>query len=72
MRRLEEAFYPNAYRLLEKAGFDPSEPSKLGKLPLEPVMRQSHEELGYKQTSNNYITVEDESANSNKRSSLFE
>uniref|UniRef100_M1D9U1 Uncharacterized protein n=1 Tax=Solanum tuberosum TaxID=4113 RepID=M1D9U1_SOLTU len=67
--------------LLVKAGYNPTEPSKLGKLPLEPAARQQCEGLGYKQpppirisikrASNNYITVEDESATSNKMSSIF-
>uniref|UniRef100_M1DD60 Gag-pol polyprotein n=1 Tax=Solanum tuberosum TaxID=4113 RepID=M1DD60_SOLTU len=82
MKRTEEGFDPNAYRLLAKAGFDPNEPSKMGKLPSEPAMRQQREGLGYKQpppirisikrVSNNYITVEDESTNSNKRPSVFD
>ncbi|KAH0754065.1 hypothetical protein KY290_024335 [Solanum tuberosum] len=82
MKRTEEGFDPNAYRLLAKVGFDPNEPSKLGKLPSEPAMRQQHERLGYKQpppirisikkVSNNYITVEDESTNFNKRPSVFD
>ncbi|XP_049370599.1 uncharacterized protein LOC125835509 [Solanum verrucosum] len=82
MKRTEECFDPNAYRLLVKAGFDPNEPSKLGKLPSESAMRQQREGLGYKQpplirisikrVSNNYITVEDESTNSNKRPSVFD
>ncbi|KAH0720373.1 hypothetical protein KY285_005175 [Solanum tuberosum] len=68
MKRTEEGFDPNAYRLLAKAGFDLNEPSKLGKLPSEPAIGQQHEGLGYKQpppisisikrASNNYITVE--------------
>ncbi|KAH0650277.1 hypothetical protein KY284_030189 [Solanum tuberosum] len=82
MKRTEEDFDPNAYRLLAKACFDPNEPSKLGKLPSKPAMRQQREGLGYKQpppilisikrVSNNYITVEDESTNSNKRPSVFD
>jgi len=68
--------------LLAKVGFDPNELSKLGKLPSEPTMRQQREGLGYKQpppirisikrVSNNYITMEDESTNSNKRPSVFD
>ncbi|KAH0685749.1 hypothetical protein KY285_019065 [Solanum tuberosum] len=82
MKRTQEGFDPNAYRLLAKAGFDPNKPSKLGKLPSEHAMRQQREGLGYKQpppirisikrVSNNYITVEDESTNSNKRPSIFD
>ncbi|KAH0761501.1 hypothetical protein KY290_017574 [Solanum tuberosum] len=33
IKRTEEGFDPNAYRLLAKVGFDPNEPPKLGKLP---------------------------------------
>ncbi|KAH0748120.1 hypothetical protein KY290_027352 [Solanum tuberosum] len=81
MRRTYEGFDPNAYILLAKAGYNPTEPSKLGKLPLEPAARQLCEGLGYKQPPPiciaikraiyNYITAEDESATSNKRSSVF-
>ena len=82
MKRTEEGFDPNTYRLLEKVGFNPNEPSKLGKLSFEPVMTQQHEGVGYKKpppirisikrVSNNYITAEDKSANSNKRPSVFD
>ncbi|XP_070034861.1 uncharacterized protein [Nicotiana tomentosiformis] len=75
-KRTDEGFDPNAYRLFAKAGYNPNEPSKLGKLPLEAATRQPREGLGYKQQSPvrisirrasiNYITVEDEPATSNK------
>ncbi|XP_075076820.1 uncharacterized protein LOC142163433 [Nicotiana tabacum] len=60
-RHTNEGFDPNAYRLFAKAGYDPNEPSKLGKLPPEStrkaktmkdnehVVKQSREGLGYKQ-----------------------
>ncbi|KAH0657785.1 hypothetical protein KY289_026533 [Solanum tuberosum] len=80
-RRTYKGFDPNAYRLLAKTGYNPTEPSKLGKLPLEPAARQRCEGLGYKQPPPiciaikraiyNYITEEDESATSNKRSFVF-
>ncbi|KAL3365308.1 hypothetical protein AABB24_010450 [Solanum stoloniferum] len=80
-RRTYKGFDLNAYKLLAKAGYNPTEPSKLGKLPLEPAARQRCEGLGYKQPSPiciaikraiyNYITAEDESATSNKRSYVF-
>ncbi|KAH0773669.1 hypothetical protein KY290_010806 [Solanum tuberosum] len=81
-RQTDEGLDPNAYRLLAKVGYNPTEPSKLGKLPLEPATRQQREGLGYKQpppirisikrASNNYITTKDESATSNKKSSVFD
>ncbi|XP_070050052.1 uncharacterized protein [Nicotiana tomentosiformis] len=77
-KRTDEGFDPNAYRLFAKAGYNPNELSKLGKLPSEAATRQPREGLGYKQSSpvrilirrvsSNYITVEDESAASNKPS----
>ncbi|XP_070039572.1 uncharacterized protein [Nicotiana tomentosiformis] len=76
--RTDEGFEPNTYRLFANAGYNPNEPSKLGKLLSEATMRQPCEGLGYKQplpvcisirrVSSNYITVEDESATSNKPS----
>ncbi|XP_070040997.1 uncharacterized protein [Nicotiana tomentosiformis] len=75
-KRRDEGFDPNAYRLFAKAGYNPNEPSKLGKLPSEDVMSQPCVGLGYKQpspvhisirrASSNYITVEDESADTNR------
>ncbi|XP_070011134.1 uncharacterized protein [Nicotiana sylvestris] len=80
-KRTGEGFDPNAYKLFAKAGYNPDEPSKLGKLPSEVATRQPREGLGYKQlspvrisirrASNNYITVEDESAASS-RPSIFD
>jgi len=77
-KRTDEGFDPNAYKLFAKAGYNPNEPTKLGKLPSEAATRQPREGLGYKQSSplrisirrasNNYIIVEDESAASNKPS----
>ncbi|XP_070057292.1 uncharacterized protein [Nicotiana tomentosiformis] len=65
-------------RLFAKVGYNPNEPSKLGKLPSEATTRQPREGLGYKQSSPvrisirraniNYITVKDEYAASNKPS----
>ncbi|XP_019234165.1 PREDICTED: uncharacterized protein LOC109214680 [Nicotiana attenuata] len=93
-KHTNEGFDPNAYRLFAKAGYDPNEPSKLGKLPPEAtrkantmkdkehVVKQSREGLGYKQlppvrisirrASINYITMEDEPADPNKRPSIFD
>ncbi|XP_070047529.1 uncharacterized protein [Nicotiana tomentosiformis] len=78
IKRTDEGFDPNAYMLFAKAGYNPNEPSKLGKLPSEATMRQPREGLEYKQpspvhisirrASNNYIVVEDEYAASNKPS----
>ncbi|XP_070006858.1 uncharacterized protein [Nicotiana sylvestris] len=80
-RRTDEGFDPNTYKLFAKARYNPNEPSKLGKLPSEAATRQPREGLGYKQpspvrisirrASSNYITVEDESAASN-RPSVFD
>ncbi|XP_059288127.1 uncharacterized protein LOC132041429 [Lycium ferocissimum] len=76
------SFDPNAYKLFVKAGHNPNEPSKLGKIPSAAIMMQSHKGLGYKQpppvcisirrTSTNHITVEDESVASNKRPLVFD
>ncbi|XP_070007453.1 uncharacterized protein [Nicotiana sylvestris] len=93
-KRIKEGFDLNAYRLFAKAGYDPNEPSKLGKLPFEAtrkenmmkdkahVMKQSREGLGYKQplpvrisirrASIDYITMEDEPADINKRPSILD
>ncbi|KAK4342704.1 hypothetical protein RND71_038520 [Anisodus tanguticus] len=40
MKHTEEGFDPNDYKLLTKARYNPNEPSKLGKLPLEPIVRK--------------------------------
>nr|XP_016466442.1 PREDICTED: uncharacterized protein LOC107789180 [Nicotiana tabacum] len=93
-KHIKEGFDLNAYRLFAKAGYDPNEPSKLGKLPFEAtrkenmmkdkahVMKQSREGLGYKQplpvrisirrASIDYITMEDEPADINKRPSILD
>ncbi|XP_070010814.1 uncharacterized protein [Nicotiana sylvestris] len=80
-KRTDEGFDPNTYKLFTKAGYNPNEPSKLGKLPSEDATRQPRECLGYKQpsplrisirrASRKYISVEDESAASN-RPSIFD
>ncbi|XP_016453904.1 uncharacterized protein LOC107778205 [Nicotiana tabacum] len=94
MKRTNEGFDMNAYRLFAKAGYDPNEPSKVGKLPPEAtrkentmkdkehMVKQSREGLGYKQpppvrisirrASSNYIMMEDEPADPNKRLSVFD
>ncbi|XP_059281291.1 uncharacterized protein LOC132034986 [Lycium ferocissimum] len=41
-KRTDEGFDPNAYKLLAKAGYNPNEPSKLGKLPPEAVGKGNH------------------------------
>nr|XP_009773113.1 PREDICTED: uncharacterized protein LOC104223382 [Nicotiana sylvestris] len=71
-----EGFDPNAYKLLAKAGYDPKEPSKLGKLPSEASnptqkmmmekgypLKQSREGLGYKQPPLIYISIKRASCN---------
>ncbi|XP_075095392.1 uncharacterized protein LOC142173674 [Nicotiana tabacum] len=75
-KRTYEGFDPNAYKLLAKAGFDPNEPSKLGKLPPEASnpaqkmmmekgypLKQSHEGLGYKQPPPISISIKRASCN---------
>lgn len=42
-----EGFDPNAYKLFVKAGYNPSEPSALGKLSSEDTTRKAREGLGY-------------------------
>ncbi|XP_070029104.1 uncharacterized protein [Nicotiana sylvestris] len=81
-------------RLFAKAGYDPNDPSKLGKLPPEAtrkastmkdkehMVKQLREGLSYKQpppirisirrASINYITMEDEPVDPNKRPSVFD
>ncbi|XP_060200582.1 uncharacterized protein LOC132628835 [Lycium barbarum] len=41
-KRTDEGFDPNAYKLLVKAGYNPNEPSKLGKLSPEAVGKGNH------------------------------
>lgn len=76
-----KGFDLNADKLFAKARYNTNEPSKLGKFPSKDITRQAHEGLGYIQpppvrifvriTSNNYITIGDESTSSNKRLSVF-
>ncbi|XP_070025641.1 uncharacterized protein [Nicotiana sylvestris] len=44
-KRMDEGFYPNAYKLFAKAGYNPNKLSKLGKLPSEAATRQPREEV---------------------------
>ena len=77
-----EGFDPNAYKLFVKAGYNPSEPSALGKLPSEDTTRKAREGLGYSQpppirisirrASNNHITFEDDVTTPNKRPTVFD
>ncbi|XP_019229834.1 PREDICTED: uncharacterized protein LOC109210816 [Nicotiana attenuata] len=75
-KHTDEGFDPNAYKLLAKAGYDPNEPSKLGKLPPEASnptqkmmmekwypLKQSREGLGYKQPPSIRISIKRESCN---------
>ncbi|XP_070005718.1 uncharacterized protein [Nicotiana sylvestris] len=72
----DEGFDPNAYKLLAKAGYDPNNPFKLGKLspeasnPTQKMMmekgyplKQSHEGLGYKQPPPIRISIKRASCN---------
>ena len=77
-----EWFDPNAYKLFVKAGYNPSKPSALGKLPSEDTTRKAREGLGYSQlppirisirrANNNHITFEDDVTASNKRPYVFD
>ncbi|KAH0647761.1 hypothetical protein KY285_033009 [Solanum tuberosum] len=81
-KRTREGFDPNAYKLFVKAGYNPDEPSMLGKLVSEDTTRQAREGLGYSQpppirisirrASNNHITFEDDVATPNKNPSVFD
>ncbi|XP_070022867.1 uncharacterized protein [Nicotiana sylvestris] len=75
-KRTDEGFDPNAYKLLAKAGYDPNESSKLGKLPPEASnptqkmmiekgysLKQSREGLGYKQPPPIRISIKRASCN---------
>lgn len=42
-KRLNEGFDPNAYKLLVKAGYNPNEALKLGKVPHEVIERANHD-----------------------------
>ncbi|KAH0727823.1 hypothetical protein KY290_003540 [Solanum tuberosum] len=80
-KRTREGFDLNAYKLFVKAGYNPNEPSMLGKLPSEDTTRQAREGLGYSQpppicisirrASNNHITFEDGVTTPNKKPSVF-
>ncbi|XP_070055657.1 uncharacterized protein [Nicotiana tomentosiformis] len=77
-KRIDESFNPNAYRLFAKAGYNPNELSKLGKLPSECSTRKPREglqpspvQISIRRVSNSYITVEDESVTSS-RPSVFD
>ena len=77
-----EGFDRNDYKLFVKAGYNPNEPSMLGKLPSIDKTRQAREGLGYNQpppvhisirrASNNHITFEDDVATPNKKPSVFD
>ena len=81
-KRTREGFDTNAYKLFVKAGYNPSDPSELGKPPLEDTTRKAREGLGYSQpppilisirrASNNHITFEDDVTTPNKRPSIFD
>ena len=81
-KRTREGFDPNAYKLFVKARYNSSEPSALGKLPLEDTTREAREVLSYSQpppirisirrASNNHITFEDDVTAPNKRPSVFD
>ena len=80
--RTREGFDLNAYKLFVKAGYNPSEPSTLGKLPSENTTRKTREGLGNNQpppirisirrANNNHITFEDDVTASNKRPYVFD
>ena len=67
-KRTREGFDPNAYKLFVNIGYNPSEPSALGKLPSEDTTRKAREGLGYSQpppilisirrASNNHISFD--------------
>ena len=77
-----EWFDPNAYKLFVKAGYNPGEPSALGKLPSEDTTKKAREGLCYSQpppirisirrASNNHKTFEDDVTAPNKRPSVFD
>ncbi|XP_049378083.1 uncharacterized protein LOC125842824 [Solanum stenotomum] len=81
-KRIKEGFDPNAYKLFVKAGYNPDEPSMLGKLVSEDTLRQAREGLGYSQpppirisirrARNNHITFEDDVTTPNKKPSVFD
>ncbi|KAH0683563.1 hypothetical protein KY290_022186 [Solanum tuberosum] len=77
-----EGFDPNAYKLFAKAGYNPNEPSMLGKLPSFDKTRQAREGIGYNQpppvrisirrASNNHINFEDDVTAPNRKLSVFD
>ncbi|KAH0693502.1 hypothetical protein KY285_020599 [Solanum tuberosum] len=81
-KRTREGFDPNAYKLFVKAGYNPNEPSMLGKLPSEDTTRKAREGLGYNQlppihisirrASNNHMTFEDDVTTPNKKPFVFD
>ncbi|XP_049394584.1 uncharacterized protein LOC125858841 [Solanum stenotomum] len=81
-KRTGEGFDPNAYKFFAKAGYNPNEPSMLGKLPLVDKTKQAREGIGYNQpppvrisirrASNNHITFEDDVAAPNRKLSVFD
>uniref|UniRef100_M1DYP2 Uncharacterized protein n=1 Tax=Solanum tuberosum TaxID=4113 RepID=M1DYP2_SOLTU len=81
-KRTREGFDPNAYKLFVKAGYNPNEPSMLGKPVSEDTTRQAREGLSYSQpppiriyirrASNNHITFENDVATPNKKPSVFD
>ena len=81
-KRTREGSDPNAYKLFVKAGYNPSEPLALGKLPAEDTTRKAREGLGYSQSApirisirmanNNHITFEVDVTAPNKRPYVFD
>ncbi|KAH0723844.1 hypothetical protein KY285_005029 [Solanum tuberosum] len=81
-KRTGEGFDPNAYKLFVKAGYNPNEPSMLGKLPSVDKTRQAREGIGYNQpppvhisirrASNNHITCEDDVTSPNRKLYVFD
>ncbi|XP_015170846.1 uncharacterized protein [Solanum tuberosum] len=81
-KRTGEGFDPNAYKLFAKAGYNPNEPSALGKLPSVDKTRQTREGIGYNQpppvrisirrASNNHITFEDDVTAPNRKLFVFD
>ena len=52
-----EGFDPNAYKLFVKAGYNPSEPSSLGRLLSEDTTRKAREGPGYSQPPPIHISI---------------
>ncbi|KAH0722357.1 hypothetical protein KY290_005034 [Solanum tuberosum] len=82
IRQIDAINLPSKLQGKSSAGYNPNEPSMLGKLPSEDTTRQAREGLGYSQpppiriyirrTSNNHITFEDDVATPNKKPSIFD